>query len=248
MWCDVAAGRDGHHDDDMIPSRVLLVVGYGPGISRAVAARFAHDGYAIALVARNAQRLEEAVAELTATGVTAAGFPADAGDPDAIRRAVAAARAELGPISAVLWTAFRNGGVTNVLETAPEAVERVFDIGVAGLLACVQAVLDDLKSATGASILVANGALGENTTEADRFAKYLDNDGVALENSAKSKLVGILAERLREFDIYVGEVTIAGSVGGTATAGPEAIPPERIADRFWELTGARDTTRVRIDS
>ena len=130
--------------------------------------------------------------------------------------------------------------------TAPEDIERVFDVGVAGLLACVQEVLDDLKTSAGASLLVANGALGEHTTEADGYAKHLDNDGVALENAAKSKLVGILAERLREFDIYVGEVTIAGSVAGTATAGPAAIPPERIAERFWELTRTRDTTRVRM--
>ncbi len=225
---------------------VLMVAGYGPGISGAVADRFAREGYRLALVARSSEKAEEAVSRLKALGVTAAAYQADASDPAAIRRAVASARDELGPISAVLWTAFRSGDVKNVLATGPDDIERVFDIGVAGLLACVQSVLEDLKSSAGASILVANGALGENTTEADGYAKYLDNDGVALENAAKSKLVGILAERLREFDIYVGEVTIAGSVAGTATAGPSAISPERIADQFWALTQTRDTTRARM--
>jgi len=227
---------------------VLLVVGYGPGISHAVVTRFAREGYGIALVARRAQMVDEAVAELKAAGVSAAARRADASDPSAIRSAVAALRSELGPITTVLWTAFRNGDVTNVLTTAPEDIERAFDIGVAGLLTCVQEVLDDLTSSQGASILVANGALGENTTEADGYAKYLDNDGVALENAAKSKLVGILAERLREFGVYVGEVTIAGSVAGTATAGASPIPSERIAEQFWALTRARDTTRVRMTS
>lgn len=225
---------------------VLLVVGYGPGISQAVANRFAREGYGIALVARNLQRVEQAALELRRTGVAAAAYQADASDPDAIRRTVAQVQQDLGPISTVLWTAFRNGGVNNVLSTAPDQIERVFDIGVAGLLTCVQAVLEDLKSEPGASILVANGALGENTTEADSFAKLLDNDGVALENAAKSKLVGILAERLRDFGIYVGEVTVVGSVAGTATAGPSTITPARIADQFWRLTQTRTTTRVRI--
>jgi NAD(P)-dependent dehydrogenase (short-subunit alcohol dehydrogenase family) len=225
---------------------VLLVIGYGPGISQAVAARFAREGHGVALVARSRERADEAAAQLRAAGVAAAAYQADASDLASVRRAVASARQDLGPVSAVLWTAYRSGGVKDVLATAPENIERVFDIGVAGLLACVQEVLGDLKSSPGASVLVANGALGEHTTEADSYAKMLDNDGVALENAAKSKLVGILAERLREFGIYVGEVTIAGSVAGTATEAPSAIAPERIADQFWALTQTRDTTRLRM--
>ena len=163
-----------------------------------------------------------------------------------IRSTIATIKTDLGTVSAVLWTAFRNGGVTNVLSTRPEDVERVFDIGITGLLTCVQEALEDLKSSPSAAILVANGALGEHTSQADTFSKLLDNDGVSLENAAKSKLVGILAERLREFDIYVGEVTIAGSVKGTATATPTAIEPAEIAETFWSLVKARDKTRVRI--
>jgi hypothetical protein len=68
----------------------------------------------------------------------------------------------------------------------------------------------------------------------------------ALENAAKSKLVGILAERMRAFDIYVGEVTVAGSVKGTATASPTAIDAAAIAERFWSLAQTRDMTHVRM--
>ena len=74
----------------------------------------------------------------------------------------------------------------------------------------------------------------------------LNNDGVAPENAARSKLVGILAERLRDDGIYVGEVTIVGSVKGTATAISRAIEPSKIADLFWSLTRSRDKTRVHI--
>jgi len=224
---------------------VLMIVGYGPGVSQAVAARFALEGFSLALVARRSDKLEEAVSRLAADGILARAYPADASDPEAIRRVVARVRGDLGPVTAVLWTAFRSGDVRNVLKTRAEDVGHVFDVGVAGLLACVQEVLEDLKS-SGGSVLVANGALGENTTDADRYAKYLNNDGVALENSAKSKLVGVLAERLREFGIYVGEVTIAGSVAGTATGDASAIPPDRIANEFWSLTQSRATTRVRM--
>jgi NAD(P)-dependent dehydrogenase (short-subunit alcohol dehydrogenase family) len=224
----------------------FIAFGYGPGISHATAQRFAREGYTIALVGRSTERLADGVARFKADGIGATAYEADASDPALVREAVARIRKELGPISAVLWTAFRGGAVRNVLDTAPEDVTGAFGIGVSGLLACTQAALDDLKSSTEAAILVANGALGDNTSQADAYAKMLNNDGVALENAAKSKLVGILAERLRDDGIYVGEVTIVGSVKGTATAISGAIEPSKIADLFWSLTRSRDKTRVRI--
>jgi NAD(P)-dependent dehydrogenase (short-subunit alcohol dehydrogenase family) len=224
----------------------LIVYGYGPGISHATAMRFGREGYSLALVGRNEQRLADGVALLAGHGLDAQSYVSDAADPADIRRTVAEIRRRQGNLSAVVWTAFRNGGVTNVLQTRPEDVERAFDIGVTGLLACVQAAFDDLTAARSAAILVANGAVGENTSQADGFATMLGIDGVALENAAKSKLVGMLAERLREFDVYVGEVTVAGSVAGTTTARGDAIDPADIAELFWSLTRTRDRTRVRV--
>lgn len=224
----------------------FIAFGYGPGISHATAQRFAREGYTIALVGRSTGRLADGVARFKADGIVATAYEADASDPALVREAVARIRKELGPISAVLWTAFRGGAVRNVLDTAPEDVTGAFGIGVSGLLACTQAALDDLKSSAEAAILVANGALGDNTSQADAYAKTLNNNSVALENAAKSKLVGILAERLRHDGIYVGEVTIVGSVKGTATAISGAIEPSKIADLFWSLTRSRDKTRVRI--
>jgi len=225
---------------------VLIIFGYGPGISQATAERFGREGYSLALVGRSADRLADGVAHLKARGIEASAYVSDASEPSKVRSTVEAIRSDFGSVSAVLWTAFRSGSVTNVLLTAPEDIERAFDIGIRGLLTCVQEVLEDLKSNPGAAILVANGAFGEHNSQADKFSKLLEADGVALENAEKSKLVGILAERLREFDIYVGEVMIAGSVKGTATSTQTAIEPTAIAETFWSLAQARDTTRARI--
>jgi NAD(P)-dependent dehydrogenase (short-subunit alcohol dehydrogenase family) len=225
---------------------VLIVFGYGPGISQAAAERFGREGYSLALVGRSAERLVDGVAHLKARDIEASAYVSDASEPSKVRSTIEAIRNDLGSISAVLWTAFRSGSVTNVLLTKPEDIERAFDIGIRGLLTCVQEVLEDLKSNPGAAILVANGALGEHTSQADKFSTFLEVDGVALENAAKSKLVGILAERLHEFGIYVGEVTIAGSIKGTSTSTQTAIEPTEIAKTFWSLVQARDTTRTRI--
>ena len=40
--------------------RTIVVCGYGPGISDAVANKFGGEGFQVALVARNAEKLEKA--------------------------------------------------------------------------------------------------------------------------------------------------------------------------------------------
>ncbi len=62
----------------------ILVCGHGPGISDAVARRFGREGFAVAIVARNAERLKAAAEALSGAGLTAKAFPCDLGDPKAV--------------------------------------------------------------------------------------------------------------------------------------------------------------------
>ena len=80
----------------------------------------------------------------------------------------------------------------------------------------------------------------------DEYATSLKTMGVALANAAKYKLVGLLAQRLKDDGVYVGEVMIAGTIKGTVWADANSIEPSTVADRFWELYQARDEIRTRI--
>ncbi|WP_186307549.1 SDR family NAD(P)-dependent oxidoreductase [Microbacterium sp. 1.5R] len=222
---------------------LLVVIGYGPGNGHALARRFGVGGWSIALVGRDAARLDRGVAALAAAGISARSFVGDAGDPASVRATIAGIRAELGAISAVALTAYRPIEVPDVLGADPAAIVHVFDIGVAGLLTAVQESLDDLRRASG-SVLVVNGALGQHDDDIDAFAVSFGGDGVALECSAKTKLVGLLSARLRPDGVYVGEVVINGSVLGSPHAGPTAIDPADVADRLWGMSVARDETHA----
>lgn len=222
---------------------VLLIVGSGPGISFATAARFGAAGYTVALVGRDADRLDAVAARLSDAGIEARGYVGDATDAGEIRSIVAAVRQDLGAITVVLFTAFGTASVRNVLTVDPVVALDPFRLGVVGLLTTVQASLDDLRSQAGAAIIVATGAVGENIAEINQFATHADLDGLALEAAGKSKLLGLLAERLRDDDVYVGEIVINGTVLGSPYASPTAIDPARVADLFWSMTGARDTSR-----
>jgi len=228
-------------------SKTIVVVGFGPGISTAVARKFGAEGFHVALVGRSQARLEAGVALLTAEGITAAAFAADAGDPDAISQAIREARAALGPLAVLHWNAFGGAEAGDLLTAPPAAAGHVFDVAVVGLLAAVQEALPDLKQAQGA-VLVTNGAFADNTPETDGYAVRLNTMGVALANAAKYKMVGLLAQRLKPEGIYVGEVMIAGTIQGTPWDSPDSIDPALVGDKFWALYQERGETRVRVSA
>ena len=130
----------------------VVVVGYGPGISHATAARFGAGGQVVALIGRNPDRLAAGVDRLARAGVEAAGYPGDASRPETLREVLAAIRADHGPIATIIWTAYRNGAVSDVLDARPEDLAEVFQVGVAGLLTAVQTCLDDLRATPGAAV------------------------------------------------------------------------------------------------
>jgi NADP-dependent 3-hydroxy acid dehydrogenase YdfG len=223
-------------------TKTILVCGHGPGISDAVARRFGAQGFAVALVARRADKLTAAAEALTARGVTAQAFPADLGDPAAVTAVVARVRASLGPITVVHWNAYATGA-GDLTTASPAELRTGLDVGVIGLVAAVQAALPDLAAQQGA-VLVTGGGLSFYDDKIDALAVSWGTMGLAVTKAAQHKLVGVLGARLAKDNIYVGEVVVLGSVKGTAfDAGNAAIEPDRVAARFWELYEAR-TPRV----
>lgn len=228
-------------------SKTIVIVGYGPGVSTSVAEKFGSHGYRVALVARSAAKLDAGVEALRAKGIFAGGFPADAGDPASIRRAIAEARIALGPIGAIHWNAF-SGARADLLTIDPATLPGIFNVALVGLLSAVQEALPDLKAVGDGAVLVTNGAFGEISPVVDTFAIMLGEMGVPIGNAAKAKLVGLLSARLKDEGVYVGEVTIAGVVKGTGPVSPgmPTVEGAAIAEAFWRLFQARDQTRARI--
>lgn len=225
-------------------SKTIVVVGFGPGISNAVAEKFGKQGFTVALVARNEEHLAAGVAALKAKGISAASFAADAGNPDSVRDAISKVRGKLGPVTVIHWNAIGGDQARDILAAEPAVLRGVFDVAIFGLLAAVREALPDLKG--GGAVLVTNGAFGDDTPFMDEMAINLKSMGVALANAAKRKLVGLLAQQLRGDNVYVGEVTVAGSVKGTPWGNDSSIDPATIADKFWELYEGRGENRGRV--
>ncbi|HEX4788682.1 MAG TPA: SDR family NAD(P)-dependent oxidoreductase [Actinospica sp.] len=76
--------------------QTIAIFGAGPGLGASIARRFAADGFRVALVARDKDRLDALVGQLAAEGVDAAGFAADLDAPDEIPALITAIRDRFG--------------------------------------------------------------------------------------------------------------------------------------------------------
>jgi NADP-dependent 3-hydroxy acid dehydrogenase YdfG len=226
-------------------AKTILVSGYGPGISTAVAERFGSEGFAVALAARNADRLAAGVKALEAKGIRAAAFPTDVSDPAAARALVGKVRAALGPLTAIEWTAYSSAAGDLLAADVPE-IRSALDIAVTSLLAVVREALPDLKAQKG-GVLVVNGGLGYFDPQVDATAVQWGAMGLAVANAAKHKLVGVLSQKLKADGVYVGEAMVLGMVKGTAfDSGNATIDPKTVAAKLWDLYIARDQVTAEI--
>src|SRR6478736_650049 len=218
-------------------SETILVCGYGVGISDAVVRRFAKEGYRVAIVARNAERLNAAVRKLSAEKIDVKGFACDVGDVDAVKKLVADVRSSLGPIKVLHWNAYSGSA---------DDLRSVLNVTVHGLVAAVQAALPDLKAQNGA-LLVTGGGFAFYDPAVDAAATQWGAQGLAIGKAAQHKAVGLLSKSLQADGVYVGEVVVTGLVKGTAfDSGNATLEASTIAEKFWELYRARSVHSVTI--
>jgi len=228
--------------------KTIVVAGYGPGISAAVAEKFGAEGFQVAIVGRSADKLAAGVQSLQAKGIKAAAFTADLGDPAATRGVIEKVRTALGPITVLEWTAFSPGGaVPDVLTATSEQLRSLFDVSIGGLVAVVQAALPDLKAQKGA-ILVTNGGAGFVDPGMDAMLIQYGMMGLGIANAAKHKLVGLLAKKLEADGVYVTEIMISGTIKGTSfdTGQGPTIEGTTVAHKYWELYTARKDLRTTL--
>jgi NAD(P)-dependent dehydrogenase (short-subunit alcohol dehydrogenase family) len=227
-------------------SKTIIVAGYGPGISKAVAQKFGAEGFAVALVARRADKLAAGVKALEGAGVKAAAFPANLGDPAAAREVVKKVRAALGPITVLQWTAY-DGGAGDLTTADAAAIRGVLDVGITGFLAAVQEALPDLRKERDAAVLVTNGGLGYFDPKVDAVGVQWNAMGLSVANAAKHKLVALLSVKLAPDKVYVGEVMVLGSIKGSAfDSGQATIEAATVAGRFWDLYKARSAVTADV--
>jgi short-subunit dehydrogenase len=105
-------------------SKIVVVTGAGAGVGRATAEEFARQGYDVALLARDHDRLARVAAELRGRGVRALPISTDVADADAVEAAASKVEDELGPID--VWV---NVAMATVFAPVSELTAAEFERG-----------------------------------------------------------------------------------------------------------------------
>lgn len=134
----------GRHLSRSIAGKVAVVTGAASGMGRATAELFAAEGAKVALLDRDAEKLDEAVKQIVADGGEAIGVPADLSEIEGIPDLVQQVRVALGPVDIVVNNAGIPSGATFDAEDFDEVWRRTFTINLDAQVALVRACLDDL--------------------------------------------------------------------------------------------------------
>ncbi len=117
----------------------VFVTGAGAGVGRAIALRFARDGYGVSLVGRTASSLQETAALIAGAGGTALHLVCDVAVRRDVHRAVDTAERELGPVDVLV----NNAGVSDSVAFTSmdeEVWERTLAINLNGTYHCMRAI------------------------------------------------------------------------------------------------------------
>jgi NAD(P)-dependent dehydrogenase (short-subunit alcohol dehydrogenase family) len=131
----------GNVADPSLAGQVAIVTGGGRGIGRAIAGRLAAAGAAVAVRARAADELAEAVRSIQRAGGRAIAVVADVTDVQAVAAAVERTERELGPVTLLVNNAAVATPVGPVWEVEPDAWWRTIEVNLRGPLLCARAVL-----------------------------------------------------------------------------------------------------------
>jgi short-subunit dehydrogenase len=211
----------------------LLVVGAGPGVGAAVARRFGREGHAVGLVARNRDRLDTMARQLQGDGITAAFATADVRDASAVRDAIDALEARLGPAEALCVSPLPDiATIKPVADTTAEDLQAALELGVVGTVAAVGRVLPAMRAARRGTLLFTTGSAALTPTPGRATSGIV--------NAAQSVYIRMLHDQLAEEGIYAVHTVIVGPIG------EDGHDPADIAQAMWDAADRRVDPQIVI--
>src|SRR3954471_13554250 len=169
-----------------LSQRVAFLTGASQGIGRTCALRLAKDGVAVALAARNQEKLNELVNEITAAGGKASAFALDVAEEDQVKPAVKAAIAQFGTIDILV----NNAGITRdqlVMRMKRADWDAVLQTNLTSAYLCIQNVIPSMLKQRWGRIINITSVFGQ-----------MGQAGQANYAASKAGLIGLTMAIARE--------------------------------------------------
>ena len=204
-----------------------LIVGVGGGLSASLARLFHKEGMAVALAARNADKLDGLSGEIGGSA-----HACDASDPASVAALFEAVTTDMGAPDVVVFNpSFRARGP--VVDLDPEQVRRVIEISCfGGFLVAQQAARRMIERGSGTILLTGASASVKG---------YPNSSSFAMGKFGLRGLAQSLARELQPKNIHVAHFVIDGGIAKAGDArvterGPDGtLDPDAIAETYLHI-------------
>jgi NAD(P)-dependent dehydrogenase (short-subunit alcohol dehydrogenase family) len=210
-------------------NRIALVTGANKGIGLEIARQLAQAGVSVIIGARDAERGDAAVKDLSSQGLDATFVPLDLLEEASIAAAAATISDKHGRLDILV----NNAGIVDWDDGVPsraslQAVRRVVETNFFGTLAVTQAMLPLLRESTAARIVNLSSALGSLAMNGDPSSPYYSAQliGYNASKAALNMLTVQLSEELRDTPHVVNSVS-PGYVKTDLTGGNGFLTPDQ---------------------
>jgi 3-oxoacyl-[acyl-carrier protein] reductase len=169
-----------------LEGRIALVTGASQGIGHACALALASQGASVAVAARNQQKLDELVAQITASGGKAAAFVMDVADEEQIKSATKSAIGQFGKIDILV----NNAGITRdqlVMRMKRPDWDAVLNTNLTSAYLCIQQVIGSMLKQRWGRIINITSIFGQ-----------MGQAGQANYAASKAGLIGLTMAMARE--------------------------------------------------
>lgn len=205
----------------------IVIVGAGPGLGMSIAKKFGKNGFRVALIARNEEKLNQLVIELEQLGIEAASFQADILNKDQISLAFATIKEKYGFIDVVEYSPTPSiDTVTNALDVTEENALYQFQFNVLGAISSIREVLPDMLDKQSGALLFTTGGAAVNPVP------MMGNVGIAV--SGLRNYIFNLNSELKDKGIYAGHISIG------IWMQPNSRVQDKIADIWYDMYTKRD--------
>jgi len=209
---------------------VCAVVGVGPGNGAALARRFAAEGFAVALLARKTELIQE----IASTLAGARAYACDVGDAASVQQAFAAIRTEMGNVDVLVYNA-GSGVWGNVEEVSAADFETSWRVNTLGAFLTSKEVIPAMKAAKhGSIVFIGATASRRGNVKTAAFAPA---------KAAQRSLAESMARYLWPSGVHVSIIVVDGVVDLPFTrqrmpGKPDAffIKPDDVAETAFVLT------------
>ena len=200
---------------------VCLVTGVGDSTGASIVRRFVEGGYRIAMIARNAERLENLANEIDDTSA----YPCDVGDLDMLNATIEKIRQEMGPPTVLIHNVV-SFTFDTFLEADPKELEKNFRVNTTSLLYLARALAPHMiNKGEGAIMVTGNTASHRGVPNYALFAPT---------KAAQRILAESLARDLGPKGIHVAYITVDAAIDVTWLGDDSERPDWLLPPADWK--------------